>query len=58
MPERSHWNNLRSHPALRVTSYVRPGKLFTASGDLIAKEVGVLAPEALAGVIDAVTNLL
>ena len=44
--------------SLRVTSYVRPGKLFTASGDLMTKEVGVLAPETLTRVIDAVTNLL
>ena len=29
-----------------VTSYARPGKLFTASGDLMTGEVGLLAPEA------------
>lgn len=44
--------------SLRVTSYARPGKLFTASGDLMTREVGVLAPETLARVIDAVTFLL
>jgi mRNA interferase MazF len=44
--------------SLRVTSYVRPGKLFTASGELITEEVGVLTPEALTGVVDAVMNLL
>ena len=44
--------------SLRVTSYVRPGKLFTASGDLITEEVGVLAPGALTRIIDAVTTLL
>jgi mRNA interferase MazF len=44
--------------SLRVTSYARPAKLFTASGDLITKEIGVLAPEALVRVVDAVMNLL
>lgn len=44
--------------SLRVTSYVRPGKRFTASGDLITGEVGVLTPEAPTGVVDAVVNLL
>ena len=33
--------------SLRVTSSVRPGKLFTANRDLIASEVGVLKPESL-----------
>ena len=44
--------------SLRVTSFVRPGKLFTASGDLISETVGVLTPEALMGVVDAVINVL
>ena len=44
--------------SLHVTSYARPRKLFTASGDLITKEVGVLAPEALTRVADAVINLI
>ena len=44
--------------SLRVTSYVRPGKLFTASGDIVAKEVGSLTSEALTRVVDAITDLL
>ena len=44
--------------SLRVTSYARPGKLFTASGDLITKEMGVLTHEALTRVVDAVINLV
>lgn len=44
--------------SLRVTSYARPGKLFTASRDLITSEVAVLRPEALKRVVDAVVDLL
>ncbi len=33
--------------SLEVQSYARPGKLFTASGDLIVAEVGALTPDAL-----------
>jgi mRNA interferase MazF len=44
--------------SLRVTSYARPGKLFTANRDLIASEVGVLKPESLKRVVDSVVNLL
>jgi hypothetical protein len=40
--------------SLRVTSYARPGKLFTASSDLITGEVGLLTPEARTRIIDAV----
>ena len=47
-----------SSGSLEVTSYVRPGKLFTASKDLITTEVGTLKPEALARVVDAVVALL
>jgi hypothetical protein len=41
-----------------VTSYARPGKLFTASGDPIAAQVGVLTAEAMARIVDAVVTLL
>jgi mRNA interferase MazF len=44
--------------SLHVTSYVRPGKLFTASTDLITSEVGTLTTEAHTRVVDAVVALL
>ncbi len=44
--------------SLHRTSYVRPGKLFTANRRLIAHEVGVLRPEALERVVDQVVKLL
>lgn len=44
--------------SLEVTSYVRPGKLFTASTDLITSEVGTLKAEALTRVVDAGVALL
>jgi mRNA interferase MazF len=44
--------------SLPVTSYARPGKLFTASRNLIVSEVGTLTPEALTRVLDAVVTLL
>jgi mRNA interferase MazF len=44
--------------SLRVTSYARPGKLFTASSDLITGEVGTLTPEARSRIVDAVVALL
>ena len=44
--------------SLRVTSYARPGKLFTADRDLIASEVGALKPESLKRLVDAVVDLL
>ncbi len=44
--------------SLRVTSYARPGKLFTASHDLMTAQVGSLSPEALAAIIEAVVRIL
>lgn len=44
--------------SLRVTSFARPGKLFTASTNLIAAEVAALTPASLQQLIDAVVNLL
>jgi mRNA interferase MazF len=44
--------------SLRVTSYARPGKLFTANRDLIASEVGALKPESLKRLVDAAVDLL
>ena len=40
--------------SLEVQSYARPGKLFTASGDLIVAEVGALTPDALKRIVDAI----
>lgn len=44
--------------SLRLTSYARPGKLFTASHDLVASDLAVLKPDSLTRVIDAVVDLL
>ena len=44
--------------SLQVTSYARPGKLFTANRDLIASEMAVLKPESLQRLVDAVVDLL
>ena len=43
---------------LKVSSYVRPGKLFTANERLIAKSVGKLRDDSLRRVVDAVVALL
>lgn len=44
--------------SLRVTSYVRPGKLFTASNNLIAGEVANLKPEIFQKLIESIVELL
>jgi mRNA interferase MazF len=44
--------------SLRVGSYARPGKLFTANESLIASEVGVLTGGAFQRIIAAVVHLL
>lgn len=44
--------------SLRVTSYARPGKLFTASSDLMTAHVGVLNDDARARIVDAVVTLI
>jgi mRNA interferase MazF len=43
--------------SLRVTSYARPGKLFTASHDLIVAQVGSLKDESFKRIVDAVVAL-
>ena len=43
---------------LHRASYARPGKLFTANRDLMVSQVGVLKPEALKQIIDAIVELL
>lgn len=44
--------------SLKVVSYARPGKLFTASGGLIVAQVGILKKEMLERIIESVTALL
>jgi mRNA interferase MazF len=44
--------------SLRVTSYARPGKLFTASSSLIVSQVGNLSQATLQNIIQAVVELL
>lgn len=44
--------------ALRVTSYARPGKLFTANQSLIASEVGILNAAAFVQVVQAVVAVI
>jgi len=44
--------------ALRITSYARPGKLFTASRDVMSAQAGSLRADALLRIIDAVVNIL
>jgi len=43
---------------LKVVSYVRPGKLFTANAGLMVAQAGVIKKDKLKAVIDAVTQLL
>lgn len=43
---------------LRLASFARPGKLFTASTTLMVRSVGRLNPAALQRVVDAVVGLL
>ena len=44
--------------SLRLTSYARPGKLFTASSGLIVAQVGQLTSDALTRIIDVVIAIL
>jgi mRNA interferase MazF len=44
--------------SLRVVSYARPGKLFTASHDLVTGQPAVLTPDMFRRVVDAVVDLL
>jgi mRNA interferase MazF len=43
--------------ALRVTSFARPGKLFTASHSLLVSQVAILSEEALSRVRAAVIEM-
>ena len=44
--------------SLRVTSYARPGKLFTASSSLMVSQVGNLSKATLQRIVQAVVDLL
>ena len=44
--------------SLRVTSYVRPGKLFTASEELITVEIAMLDRRVLGQIVDALVGIL
>ena len=44
--------------SLRVTSYARPGKLFTANRTLMTTQVGNLKGEVLNNVVDEVVSIL
>ena len=44
--------------SLHVTSYARPGKLFTANGELISGQVGMLKTITLGNLIDEIVALL
>lgn len=44
--------------SLRLASYARPGKLFTAHSSLIANPVGELRPEKFSTVRDAVVQMI
>ncbi len=47
-----------SSGSLKVVSYARPSKLFTASSNLIVAKVGELKQETIKKIIDAVIKLL
>ena len=44
--------------SLRVASYARPGKLFTAHRRLMVRRVGQLKPQPLQNIVDAVIQIL
>ena len=44
--------------SLRLTSYARPGKLFTANRDLMVAEAGQLNTASFKQIIDAIINIL
>jgi mRNA interferase MazF len=43
---------------LKLVSYVRPGKLFTANGRIILRQAGYVTPQVLQRVIDSIVALL
>ncbi len=47
-----------AHGSLQRTSYVRPAKLFTASEEIVAREVGALRKEAFTKVLTAIVDVI
>jgi mRNA interferase MazF len=47
-----------SNGSLRITSYARPAKLFTANQSLIKTEVGKLTDDTIEEIINAIVKLL
>jgi mRNA interferase MazF len=50
-------NNDFAVGSLKVMSYARPSKLFTGNGGLIVRQVGLLKPNKLKEILDAVIDL-
>lgn len=50
-------NNSLADGSLQVTSYIRPGKLFTSNTSLMVKQVGSLKKEVLKITIEAVVDI-
>lgn len=46
------------HGSLKIDSFARPGKLFTANSALFKGEVGVLKPDAIRRIVDRLTAML
>jgi mRNA interferase MazF len=44
--------------SLRVTSYARPGKRFTANRDLMVAQVGALKPDSRSQIVESVVSML
>ena len=44
--------------SLRLASYARPGKLFTANSDLMVTQVGTLKPDVFKRIVEAVVEIL
>ena len=44
--------------SLRIVSYARPGKLFTANRDLMVEQVGTLKVDPFTQIVEAVVSLL
>ena len=44
--------------SLRITSYARPGKLFTANDTLIVGQVGILKADPIKQIVERVVSLL
>jgi mRNA interferase MazF len=47
-----------AHGLLRIASHVRPGKLFTAHGSLVASQAGELKSEKLSVIREAVVKMI